>query len=92
MTRIEEAVAQLPFEKDPYFPYQYSKEEIAACEALIDQPFPEDLRWYLRNVGWRKIDYDHRSILVKCHSAMPWAYGSWASTAIPIATISKGLT
>ncbi len=65
MTKIEEAVAKLPFEKDPYFPYQYPEEEIAACEGLFGQPFPEDLRWYLTNVGWRKIDYDHRSILVK---------------------------
>lgn len=65
MTKSEEAVAKLPFEKDPYFPYQYPEEEIAACEALIGKSFPEDLSWYLKNVGWRKIDYDLRSILVR---------------------------
>ncbi len=49
VSKIESIVQSIPYEKDPYDPYQYS---------------PEDFKWYLLNFGWRKIDYDHRSILV----------------------------
>lgn len=65
MSRIESVVAGLRYEKDPYPPFKYDEETIAACEAATDRPFPEDLRWYLANVGWWKIEYDYRSILVR---------------------------
>ncbi|MBW6423769.1 hypothetical protein KX729_20115 [Rhizobium sp. XQZ8] len=63
--RIENVVAGLPYEKEPFFPFRYEEETIKACETAVGQPFPEDLRWYLANVGWREIDYDHRAILVR---------------------------
>lgn len=31
----------------------------------MGRPLPEDVRWYLANVGWRKIDYGQRTILVR---------------------------
>jgi len=65
MSRIESVVAGLPYEKEPFFPFRYDEETITACEAVVGQPFPEDLRWYLANVGWREIDYDYRAILVR---------------------------
>lgn len=63
--KIETVVAAIPYEKDPYFPFQYSLETLAELEARIGRPLPEDVRWYLANVGWRKIDYGQRTILVR---------------------------
>jgi hypothetical protein len=63
--KIESVVAAIRYEKDPYFPFQYSPEEIAELEDCIGKPFPDVFRWYLLNVGWRKIDYDHQTILVR---------------------------
>jgi hypothetical protein len=63
--QIEKAVAAIPYEKDPYSPFQYSPERIGELEDRIGKPFPDDFRWYLVDVGWRKIDYDYRTILIK---------------------------
>ncbi|MGL5631749.1 MAG: SMI1/KNR4 family protein [Azovibrio sp.] len=63
--KIETVVAGMPYEKDPYFPFQYSPEKITELEGSIGSSFPDDFRWYLLNVGWRKIDYDHRTILIR---------------------------
>ncbi|MFN7976432.1 MAG: hypothetical protein U0166_29545 [Acidobacteriota bacterium] len=65
MSRIESIVAGLHFEKDAGSSCQYPVEIVSACEALVGCPFPEDVRWYLVHVGWRKLDFDHRSMLVR---------------------------
>ncbi|GAA3918142.1 hypothetical protein GO495_20595 [Chitinophaga oryziterrae] len=61
---IESAVAGIPYEKAPSSPYQYTNEAIADCELLAGNPFPEDFKWYLLHVGWRRLSFDHRSMLV----------------------------
>jgi hypothetical protein len=61
MNTIEAAVANIPFEKEPC---QYTAEGIADAELLTGKPFPNDFKWYLLNIGWQKIAYDHRSILI----------------------------
>jgi hypothetical protein len=63
--KIESVVAGIAYEKDPCVPFQYSPEAIGELEGRIGRPFPDDFRWYLANVGWRRIDYDHRTILVR---------------------------
>lgn len=64
MSTVEAVVAALPYEKDPYPPFQYTFDTVEALERLIGAPFPDDFRWYLENIGWRKLDYDHQTILV----------------------------
>ncbi|TDT99472.1 SMI1/KNR4 family protein SUKH-1 [Azorhizobium sp. AG788] len=65
MTSIETAVSALRLEKDPSEPFTYSPEEIDALETLTGVRFPEDFRWYLAHVGWRKLDYDHATLLLR---------------------------
>ncbi len=55
----------MPYDQDLYAPFQYSAATIEKLEERIGRRFPEDFRWYLANVGWRKIDFDYRSILVR---------------------------
>ena len=64
MNKIESVVAGMKYEPVPSFPYQYTNEVITAAEQLAGKKFPEDFKWYLLNVGWRKLAYDYRSILV----------------------------
>jgi hypothetical protein len=64
MNTIESVVTGIPYEKEPSSPYQYTNEVIADCELLVGEPFPEDFKWYLLHIGWRRIASDHRSILV----------------------------
>lgn len=65
VSAIEDIVSIIPFERDPYFPHCYSAEAIEVAERHVGGMFPDDFKWYLLNVGWRKIDYDHRSILIR---------------------------
>jgi|GEM_PF-2654194 len=58
-------IESIPYEKEPSFPYQYTDEVISGCELLAGKPFPDDFKWYLSHVGWRKISFDHRSMLVE---------------------------
>ncbi|GJD96044.1 SMI1/KNR4 family protein [Methylobacterium iners] len=64
MTEIEAAVAAIPYEDAYGTPERYTDDAITACEQQVGRPLPPMLRWYLTNVGWRKLAYDHRSILV----------------------------
>ncbi len=46
----------IPFEKDPWSPYLYTPKDLSELEALTGHTFPDDFRWYLAHIGWRKID------------------------------------
>ncbi|MEZ0471556.1 SMI1/KNR4 family protein [Luteimonas salinilitoris] len=61
---IIQAVERLPYEKDSYAPFRYELEVIERLENLLGGPLPDDFRWYLANVGWRKIEYRKGSLLV----------------------------
>jgi hypothetical protein len=61
MQKIESVVAGIPYENGPL---KYSHEVVSEIEALTGKPFPEDFRWYLLNIGWQKIAFDYRKILV----------------------------
>jgi hypothetical protein len=64
MNKIESAVAAIPYEKEPSFPYQYTDEVIAGIEQVLGASLPDDFKWYLSNIGWRKIAWDYRAILI----------------------------
>ncbi|MCR4265794.1 SMI1/KNR4 family protein [Nitratireductor sp. ZSWI3] len=57
-------ISRLPYEKNPYAPFQYETETIEELEALTGIGFPEDFRWYLSNVGWLDIRDRQGFILV----------------------------
>lgn len=61
---MESIIAHIPYEPSPSFPYQYTNEIISKCESLTGTPFPEDLKWYLQNTGWRRITNGNRSLLI----------------------------
>lgn len=63
--RIRSVTAAIPYEKDPYSPFQYSKAITDELELKLGKSFPDDFLWYLANIGWRKIDYDYQTILVR---------------------------
>lgn len=63
--RIRSVTSAMPYEKDPCSPFQYSKKIIDELELKVGKSFPDDFLWYLENIGWRKIDYDHQTILVR---------------------------
>jgi hypothetical protein len=65
MSKIESVAANIPYEKDPYGPYQYSVENIAAWEQLVGRSFPDDFKWYLLNIGSLRTDSNHRAIIIR---------------------------
>lgn len=64
MSRIEDTVGRARYERDPYYSYRYDAETVDAIEALVGQPLPEDIRWYLLNIGSWKFEYDYSAVLV----------------------------
>ncbi len=70
MSRIEDAVAAVRYEKDPCYPYRYDQETVDEIEAMVGRPLPEDMRWYLLNVGRLGLEYDHNSLLVRRGEAL----------------------
>ena len=63
--KIETVVETIPYEKDPPPPFQYASETLVDIERRIGRALPDDLRWYLANVGSRQIKYGQRTILVR---------------------------
>lgn len=70
MSRIEDAVAGMRYEKDPYYPYRYDPQTVNDIEAMVSRPLPEDMRWYLLNIGRLGLEYDHSSLLVQRGEAL----------------------
>lgn len=70
MSRIEDAVAGVRYEKAPYYPYRYDQETVDEIEAMLGRPLPDDLRWYLLNIGRLGLEYDHSSLLVRRGEAL----------------------
>ena len=62
---IELEISKIPLEKEPSLPFQYTAEIVGDIEKIIGQPLPDDFKWYLLNIGWRKIAFGFRSFLLK---------------------------
>jgi hypothetical protein len=65
MQRIENLILRLKFEGEPYSPYKYDEAVIVTLEDTLGISFPEDLRWYLLHIGWRKINFGEACLLVQ---------------------------
>lgn len=70
MSRIEDAVVGMRYEKDPYYAYRYDQETVDDIEAMLGRPLPEELRWYLLNIGRWELEYDNSSLLVRRGEAL----------------------
>lgn len=70
MSRIKSAVASVRYEKDPYYSYRYDQETIDDIEAMVGRPLPDDLRWYLLNIGRWELEFDHSFVLVRRGEAL----------------------
>ncbi|GGF48557.1 hypothetical protein GCM10007301_04800 [Azorhizobium oxalatiphilum] len=63
--QIETVAASLPLEKDPATPFQYAEADLVQLEERIGARLPDDMRWYLAHVGWRKLKSGHRTLLIR---------------------------